>query len=153
MKTKRAIESIGAFFFCLMIVLVLIQIVARYIFSSPPPWTEEFARWSMICSVLVFSIIITKENDHILMDYFINKLPAFLKNILEFMISGILSVFCFLMAYSGVKLMQTSVACSQEAPGSGIPLYLIYSILPVAFVLMGAVAFFNLFKAGQRREK
>lgn len=87
------------------------------------------------------------------MDYFINKLPAFLKNILEFTISGILSVFCFLMAYSGVKLMQTSIACNQKAPGSGIPLYLVYSILPVAFVLMGAVAFFNLFKTGQRREK
>lgn len=153
MKTKRVTEGVGALFFLLMIVLVLVQIVARYIFSSPPPWTEEFARWSMICSVLVFSIIITKENDHILMDYFINKLPDFLKNILEVSINGILSVFCFLMAYSGVKLMQTSIACNQKAPGSGIPLYLVYSILPAAFVLMGAVAFFNLFTADRRRGK
>ncbi|MBO6826483.1 MAG: TRAP transporter small permease subunit [Sneathiella sp.] len=32
----------------LMVVFVIIQVVARYIFASPPPWTEEAARYAMV---------------------------------------------------------------------------------------------------------
>ncbi|MCA0920896.1 TRAP transporter small permease [Pseudooceanicola nanhaiensis] len=31
-----------------MLLVVLLQVVARYIFASPPFWTEELARWLMI---------------------------------------------------------------------------------------------------------
>jgi len=31
-----------------MLVAILVQIVARYVFAAPPPWTEELARYAMI---------------------------------------------------------------------------------------------------------
>ena len=35
-------------FFCAMLILVLFQIVARYIFRAAPVWTEEAARYCMV---------------------------------------------------------------------------------------------------------
>ena len=35
-------------FFCVMLLLVLFQIVARYIFRAAPVWTEEAARYCMV---------------------------------------------------------------------------------------------------------
>ncbi|HSO61945.1 MAG TPA: TRAP transporter small permease [Desulfobacterales bacterium] len=35
-------------FFGLLLILVLFQVVARYIFHNPPAWTEELARYCMV---------------------------------------------------------------------------------------------------------
>lgn len=39
-------------FMVVMLVSVLIQIVARYIFQSPPAWTEELGRYAMIWAAM-----------------------------------------------------------------------------------------------------
>jgi TRAP-type transport system small permease protein len=38
---------------CLMVILVMIQIVARYVLQDAPPWTEEGARYCMVWSALL----------------------------------------------------------------------------------------------------
>ncbi len=47
-RLDRLCRSGGIAFFTLMILLVLLQIVARYIFRSVPTWTEEAARYCMV---------------------------------------------------------------------------------------------------------
>jgi TRAP-type C4-dicarboxylate transport system permease small subunit len=37
----------------LMVVLIAIQVVARYVFSEPPAWTEEGARYAMVWAGLL----------------------------------------------------------------------------------------------------
>lgn len=38
----------AASFFIAMLVMVIVQVVARYIFRAPPTWTEELARYFMV---------------------------------------------------------------------------------------------------------
>ncbi len=40
-------------FIVVLVGLVILQVVARYVFSSPPPWTEEMARYAMIWAGLL----------------------------------------------------------------------------------------------------
>ena len=47
-RLDRLCRSGGIAFFTLMILLVLLQIVARYVFRSVPTWTEEAARYCMV---------------------------------------------------------------------------------------------------------
>jgi TRAP-type transport system small permease protein len=44
----------------LMLVLIAIQVVARYVFSEPPGWTEEGARYAMVWSGLLGSTVAFK---------------------------------------------------------------------------------------------
>ena len=44
----------------LMLVLIAIQVVARYVFSEPPGWTEEGARYAMVWSGLLGSAVAFK---------------------------------------------------------------------------------------------
>jgi TRAP-type transport system small permease protein len=37
----------------LMVVLITVQVVARYVFSEPPAWTEEGARYAMVWAGLL----------------------------------------------------------------------------------------------------
>lgn len=41
-------RRIAAFCFLGMLSVMMLQVVARYIFASPPFWTEELARWLMV---------------------------------------------------------------------------------------------------------
>lgn len=40
-------------FLCLMVLMVTVQIVARYAFRDAPAWTEEAARYAMVWSALL----------------------------------------------------------------------------------------------------
>ena len=48
----RVMMNVGLMALGVMLVSMLIQIVARYIFSSPPAWTEELARFAMIWAAM-----------------------------------------------------------------------------------------------------
>jgi len=44
----RICGHVAMFALAVMLVSVLVQVVARYGFDAPPPWTEELARYAMI---------------------------------------------------------------------------------------------------------
>jgi len=153
LKVNRFTENIGSIFYLAMFILVLFQIVSRYVFSSPPPWSEEFARWAMVWSILIFGITLTRKNDHILMDFFVNFLPAFPKRTLLAVINGVLAIFFVLMAFSGYGLIQTSIITNQNAPGSGIPLFYVYTSLPVVFIFMSLASLLNAIEAFREEKR
>ncbi|KMK68982.1 TRAP transporter small permease [Puniceibacterium sp. IMCC21224] len=54
---SRALDRVASVVTCTAIVLltvvVLLQVVARYVFHQPPAWTEELARYAMIWAGLI----------------------------------------------------------------------------------------------------
>lgn len=47
-RLNRIAVRIAAFCMLGMLIVMMIQVVARYVFVSPPFWTEELARWLMV---------------------------------------------------------------------------------------------------------
>ena len=47
-RVNACARVIAGMCFFAMFLVVMLQVVARYIFDSPPFWTEELARWLMI---------------------------------------------------------------------------------------------------------
>lgn len=45
---NRVAVRVAAFCFLGMLAVMMLQVVARYAFASPPFWTEELARWLMV---------------------------------------------------------------------------------------------------------
>ncbi len=52
-RLDRGIRWVTMTFLVLLVGLVVLQVVARYLFASPPAWTEEMARYAMIWSGLL----------------------------------------------------------------------------------------------------
>lgn len=46
----RACSQLALFALCVMLVSILLQVIARYVFDAPPPWTEELGRYAMVWS-------------------------------------------------------------------------------------------------------
>lgn len=47
-RLNTAVSWVAGLCFAAMLIVVMLQVVARYIFASPPFWTEELARWLMV---------------------------------------------------------------------------------------------------------
>ncbi len=43
-RLHQLMRRVSVFAVCLMFLTVVVQIIARYVFSSPPVWTEDVAR-------------------------------------------------------------------------------------------------------------
>src|SRR4051812_1693049 len=63
-------------FFWLLGLTVFYQFVTRYVFNDSASWTEEIARYLLICMVFVGAIIGVAKNNHIQVDFFYRHLPA-----------------------------------------------------------------------------
>jgi TRAP-type C4-dicarboxylate transport system permease small subunit len=82
--------------FILMIVFAFAQVIIRYVFSYPAPWTEESARYFMISMIFIGAGIGVRNYGHIRIEIIdmiasaqtLKKLQT-ISNILGFLVSGI----------------------------------------------------------------
>lgn len=49
----RLADVTAAVAIVVLVAAVMLQVIARYVFQSPPPWTEELARYAMIWAGLI----------------------------------------------------------------------------------------------------
>ena len=57
----------------LMVLTVLWQVFTRYVLENPSSYTEELARYLMIWVGVLCAAYVSGQNNHISIDYFINK--------------------------------------------------------------------------------
>lgn len=135
-KMTSLLEIVSVAFFSIMTLLVLYQIVMRKLFNASPPWTEELARYAMIWSTLLACAVLLKERGHIALDYFVELLPTPVKNGIVLVVGIAIIALTATFGYGGFGMIQTSIAVSQLSPGAGLPMWIVYIIMPVSGVLM-----------------
>lgn len=59
-----------------MFLLIVIQVVSRYLFEHPFSWTEELARYAMIWMIFVASVHLTSTGEHIVITLIDKIVPA-----------------------------------------------------------------------------
>jgi TRAP-type C4-dicarboxylate transport system permease small subunit len=129
---------------CLMFVTVMIQIVARYVFSSPPIWTEDVARYSMVWTGLLGATLSFKtRSDAVLMDSVFPKRPHIFGLITEAIqtaaiLTFILPVvyFCFVGLKGGFAKGYLARQSGLTADTLGIPMSWISVSVPLAMIII-----------------
>ncbi|WP_299875861.1 TRAP transporter small permease [uncultured Cocleimonas sp.] len=129
---------------CLMFITMMIQIVARYIFSSPPVWTEDVARYAMVWAGLLGATLSFKvREDAILVQSVFPKRPHFLGVCAEAIQSAailtfILPVvyFCFVGLKGGFAKGYLARQYGLTADTLGIPMVWISISVPLAMIII-----------------
>ncbi|MEX1035295.1 MAG: TRAP transporter small permease subunit [Sneathiella sp.] len=93
--SDKVIGIIAMIFLGAMVYAIALQVVARYVFDSPPPWTEEAARYAMVWVGLLGATVSFKAE----FDPVLAKVPASLPRPLLMMVGIIrwLSLLLFLL--------------------------------------------------------
>lgn len=121
--------------FIVMVIVVLLQVIFRYVMRISVPWTEEFARYLLILITFVGGALAVRDKQHIAVTAIIDKLPKKLRYYLNKCFN--ISIILFLVAvFKGSIIM---VNLTWETPVGSIywlSTGKIYLILPVSITMM-----------------
>lgn len=118
-----------------ILVLVFYQVLSRYILGTSLRWSEEVSRYLMIYMIMFGLGAGIKRHKHLGVDAFVEALSGLPKK-LVMTLAGVLStgVYC-VMAYYCLQMVLRTVRSGQVSPAAAIPMVLVYTALPLGFLL------------------
>lgn len=136
-KALECVDRICAYLGGLLLVWMLfalsVQVIARYIFSSGFPWTEESTRYAMIWMVFIGAVCCTKQGMHVAVDALEEMAPKF-RIVLKTIQYILTVVYCGLVCYFSV--LNLSNAAKQTSPSIKIPMNYLHLVFPVSMTLI-----------------
>lgn len=118
----------------LMAIIVLAQVISRYIFSNSISWSEEIARWLMIWVCFLGSGAAVKSSEHIGLSFIYDRFPKKIQNIVSLFINICIFIFLFFCIVKSIPLAKYVI--HQKTPAARISMAWPYSAVPVGSVIM-----------------
>ncbi|MCY4562281.1 MAG: TRAP transporter small permease [Flavobacteriaceae bacterium] len=133
----RIVETTLVTLLILMIINVSYQVFTRYFTDNPSSFTEELSRYLMVWLGILGAGYVAGRNEHIAIDFFIRKLSPKIKYIVYQLIRwSIISFAVFGFIIGGGNLVFITFTLKQYSPSLGIPLGLVYLIIPFSGLLI-----------------
>ena len=118
--------------------IIVEQVVVRYVFKIPTIWQVETAVYLLIAGTFLGAPYGLKENAHIHIDMLILNLSAGARRKLDLFTSAIAMVFCFFLAYrGGVMWWEAYEGGWSSSSLLSVPLVYPYALIPVGMFLTG----------------
>lgn len=127
-------DLVAAAFISVTTVLVVVNIILRYIFNSGLVWSEEVATGCFVWSVFIGAVAVFKRRGHVGVDLLVKRLPHGLQQAVKLLTDAILVVLNGYMAY--LSVIYISKSYTKMTPVLGVSSVYISASVLIAFVLM-----------------
>lgn len=127
-------EIIGGILFIAMLIILTMQIFSRLVLDQPLMWSEALAKFIFIYVGYLAVAIGIKENGHVYIDYFVEKMPKVIRKGINYLFQFMILVALLLMGYVGYEMALRKVPVDIVA--LGISYVYMYSALPLLSILM-----------------
>lgn len=135
-KTWDLVEDVLAgTFLSVGIALILYGVIMRYAFNEPKAWVEEVANYTIVWGALLGVPIALRDNHHIQVDILYDKMPNSIKRFMDVFSSVMGIIFCLFYTYYGYLLVAKRYTSGMVSMDVGIPMWLVYMILPISGVM------------------
>ena len=121
-------QSIIVIALSVMLFVICLQVFCRFVLGQALPWPEESARFLMIWSLFLAAVYVHKEDGHLRLDFFVEKLPKRIRLILKILLDVAILLFLVVMLRGGIfevnalKVMKTgALRISRAFPYAAIP--------------------------------
>lgn len=128
-------EVILLIMLCAMVIIMGIQITARYVFSSSLSWSEEITRFLFIASGFLSASFCIKKSASVKIDQIVNMLPGKGVHIFRLVSYTIELIFFSYLIPFAWKYVMSGISSGQLSPACGIPMYIIQFSTVISFVL------------------
>ena len=146
-RLQQLANAIGVGLFVTLFGVFLIQIIARFFFNKPLPWTDEMAVVLYVWVILWACATMVPAKDHVVFDLLYNAVPANAKRgfaLLGAVLIGALAAYALPGSWDYVQFMKR-----EGTPVLGIPfnwVFMPFVLLLVALVLRGLATVVQVFK-------
>jgi C4-dicarboxylate transporter DctQ subunit len=127
---------LGGIFTGVMTFTVTYAVVLRYAFNRPVGWSEEISTYLMIWAAFLGAAYALKEDAHIGVDLLLSRLPERIKPYFFLFHCVIGLVFCSILFYKGVELVQFSINLNNRSIAIDFPLFIPQLAVPVGSAML-----------------
>lgn len=121
----------------LMTLDVLWGVFTRYVFADQASWTEELARYLLIWIGILGAAYATEKNMHPAIELLKPKLAENRQKKLTQLVDFMILAFAFcVMVVGGGRLIYITYFLGQTSPAMGLPMHLVYSVIPLSGLLI-----------------
>jgi TRAP-type C4-dicarboxylate transport system permease small subunit len=131
---NRWIRGVCIVFSGALFILVIAQILFRYVIQISAPWTEEAARYLMIWTALLAAGIAFQKGQHFNIDFLTSRLRSRTRKKIDLFTGFLTFLFILCIILWGVPF--AILGFFTISPGLEITMFLPYLALPVAGVVM-----------------
>lgn len=117
-----------------MTVVLFSQVIARYLMGGGLSWSEELVRYMCVWIIFLGSTCAAKDGSQIsvtVLDEMLKGLPKKLLGIIQSILAVVYGV---LLTWIGFTALE--VAKVQKSPNMMIPMNVVYSVIPIAMIIM-----------------
>jgi len=139
---ERLLGRVLALLMLVLVASVAWQVLSRYLLAVPAPWTEELARFLLIWIGLLGAAYAYRADSHIGFDTLSNRIvsPAGRLRVTR-VTHGVCLLFALLvLVVGGGSLMLMTWELRQYSAAMGIPVALVYAVLPLSGLLIAGFA-------------
>lgn len=116
-----------------MFLILLAQVIMRYVFSRPLTWSEEAARFIFVYVSFIGISYAYRQKGHIRMEVVVNLFPQAVRRGLEVLINlGTIAQFCYMIPFS---FRFIGIQAGVKATATHIPMSIVYTALPLGMAL------------------
>lgn len=140
---KHLDDHIETYFSAILVVffsiLMIIQVIMRYIFNSPLTWSEELSRYAFVWFVYTSASYAVRYQRHVKFSFLVNiakKITPLAGMFIQFIAFLFWIGFLIFLDIYSVKLVINQYHTQQLSPANQIPMYLIYIGLPLGSFMM-----------------
>lgn len=120
--------------FWILALMVFSQFVTRYLFRFSFPWTEEGARYLLVCVTFLGSVMAVRRNTHIYVEFFYRYVAKKTGRVLVTVVDVIRILFLVVGVRLGITIMPRTM--NNFLSTVRIPLAAIYFVVTVGMALM-----------------
>jgi len=130
----RLLKCLLTFLVGLLTVSVFLQVLIRFVFKYPLPWTEEVSRIAFVYAIFVGATIAVREKAHLNVDFILVVLPQGLARAIKLVGTALVGIFLVFMTWQGVVFVRATGV--QVTPVMQVPFRYLYLIIPSCGGLM-----------------
>lgn len=149
-KVNRILKFIVVLFIGIAFISLCLQVFSRFVLQLPMTWSEELSRYLLIWSTFLSASIAVRYQQLIRIEVVNTIFPRKIKIAVGFIAFVITSVFCGVVIYYGMGLL--NIVHAQTSPALRIPMSIPYSAIPVGclFIILNYVAaFYDITQEGE----
>lgn len=128
-------KTILCIFLSIMVVVMGVQVVARYIFNSSLSWSEELSRYLFIWSAFLSLPYTIKNGIALKIDQLLTLFSEDGKRVINIIGHILMLVFFTFMLFKATDVVQIAINSGQRSPALGLPMYLVQASSVVGFIL------------------
>lgn len=133
-KLGALCSGLSTVFLAFTVVIIVVEVVLRYIFGHSIVWSGAAARYATIWSVMLMASVLVKDDDLIRADFFDQFLPKGFLKIRDVIYQLITAVIFALLFYYGLKFAQNG--STLKITYTDISIFWAYLAVPVGAALM-----------------